>query len=1064
MNLKLLRSPIVVLMTCLLCHLNSVLAANAGESQSGKITIRGIVTDYDSEAPLAGVVVLEKGRENNAAITNSNGEYTLQVSSQNAVLEFSYLGYEKQTVEVHTQEIINVVLRSNPTAVDEVVVVGFGKQKKESLVSSISTINVKELKAPSSNLTNVIAGRIAGIISYQRSGEPGEDNAQFFIRGIGSFGAGKVDPLILIDGIESSNDDLARLQPDDISDFSVLKDATAAAVYGARGANGVILVNTKQGIDGKTKFNVRLETSISSNTQNFRMADNITYMQLANEAALTRDPLASLPYSLTKIDYTKAGANPLLYPNNDWMDLMIKDYTVNERFNFNVSGGGKKAKYYIAGTYNIDNGVLKNNSMNNFDNNIKLRNYSIRSNNTLSLTPSTEAILRVYGRFEDYEGPIGGGSGIFDMVRKANPVEFPAFYPAEMNPSANHILFGNKVVYGSTNTLYLNPYANMVSGYQRSNTSTINAQVEIKQDFGFWVPGLSVRGMGYVQRYASFASTRRYIPFYYQAVNVDGNISLSALNDGGPGSIGEQGREYLDYSPGEKYIDNRYYGEIAINYSHKFNDVHEVSGMLIGIGQSTIISAQNDNLESSLPRRNLGLSGRFSYMYDSRYLVEFNFGYNGSERFAKNNRWGFFPSIGGGWVISNESFFEPIKKQISNLKLRASYGIVGNDAIGDTNDRFFYMSNVNLNDWNYGYAFGTDWRYMRPGLSISRYANDQIGWEESRQLNVGLDLTVYGVEVSVDVFKQRRDKILMGRSYISGTMGLQASVVANTGQAESEGFEVAMNYNKFFKNQMWTQLRANLTYATSNVLVYDEPNYPANEYYRSRVGYPINQQWGYIAERLFIDEYEVENSPAQNFGSGKEAEYGAGDIKYRDVNGDGVINGNDMVPIGLPTSPEIIYGFGGSWGYKNFDVSLYFQGSARSSFFISPEQISPFVTGGGYQHGLLNAIAKSHWSEDNRDLYAFWPRLSTIQNNNNNQPSTWWLRDGSFLRLKSVEIGYNLPDKILGKIGLSGCRVYLSGSNLFVLSKFKEWDPEMGGNGLGYPIQRVFNVGVNLEF
>lgn len=1042
------------------------------------ITIRGVVTDYDTEETLIGVSVVEKNPSGGApahyTVTNLDGEYSLEVSSQNAVIIFSYIGYEQQEVAIGGKEIVNVTLKPESKMLDQLVVVGFGKQKKESLVSSISTISVKELKGPTSNLTTMLGGRISGIISYQRSGEPGQDNAQFFVRGVGSFGAGKVDPLILIDGIESSSSDLARLQPDDISDFSVLKDATAAAVYGARGANGVVLVNTKQGVDGTTKFKFRMENSISGNTENFKLADNITYMNLANEAALTRNPLSALPYSQSKIDYTKAGINPLLYPSNDWIDLMIKPTTMNQRFNVNITGGGKVARYYIAGTFNIDNGVLKNDKMNNFNNNVKVHNYSIRANNTINLTKSTEAIVRVYGRFEDSEGPIGGGSGVFNSVLKANPVSFPVTYPGALSPYTEHVMFGGGLLTGTTNTLFVNPYAEMVSGFQRYNSSTINVQLELKQDFGFLLEGLSARGMGYVQRYSDFASDRKYIPFYYRATDVNGDIYLTAINDGGATSVGETGREYLDYRSGNKNTESIYYGETAINYEHSFDKIHEVTGMLIGTIRNSLVSFynadknENESLENSLPRRNLGLSGRFSYMYDQRYLLEFNFGYNGSERFAKNNRWGFFPSVGGGWVISNESFFESLNKTISNLKLRASYGLVGNDQIGDLNDRFFYMSNVNLNRSDRGFNFGTNFDYSRPGVGISRYANAEIGWEESRQLNLGLDLTVKDFEFIIDAYTQNRSNILMERSYSPGTMGLEASMSANVGKAKSKGLDISVNYNKSFKNGMWTQLRGNFTYATNEVLVYDEPQYASNEYYRSRVGYPINQQWGYIAERLFVDDNEVANSPTQYFGSGKEAEYGAGDIKYRDVNGDGVINESDKVPIGLPTTPEIIYGFGGSFGFKNFDISAFFQGSARSSFFIDPKSISPFVLEKdeygaytGQQNGLLQIIANDHWSEDNRNLYAFWPRLSSIENNNNNQTSTWWMRKGDFLRLKTVELGYNLPASLARRIGISDLRVYLNANNLLSISSFKLWDTEMGGNGLGYPIQRSYNIGIS---
>lgn len=1020
------------------------------------VKISGNVMSSDNQ-PLVGVTVIVEGTVLGTT-TGLDGDYTLSVPA-GSVVTFSLLGYETKKFSADAPAQLRfVTLYEAATNIDDVVVVGFGTQKKESLVSSITTISPKELKGPTSNLTTMLAGRIPGMISYQCSGEPGQDNAQFFIRGIGSFGTGKVDPLILIDGIESSSTDLARLQPDDIATFSILKDATAAAVYGARGANGVVLVNTKSGEEGATRFTFRAENSISSNTRNFRLADNITYMELANEAAFTRNPLSPLTYSLSKIENTRKGANPILYPNNNWIKQMIKDYTMNQRFNASLAGGGKVARYYISGTFNIDNGVLRNNDANNFNNNVKLKNYSIRSNTDINLTKSTVAKVRVYGQFDDYTGPIGGGSQIFNSALLANPVAFPAYYPSSYSPNTSHIMFGSALVPNSTNTLYVNPYAQMISGYQTYSSSTIMAQLELEQDFSFLTEGLSARVMGYTQRYSYFSSSRQYNPFYYQATATDDGVQLRCLNPGGDGSIGTTGTEYLNYTPGEKKLNTVFYGEAAINYNRTFAEKHAVGGMLIGTIRHSV-TGDAATLEASLPSRNLGLSGRFSYAYDSRYFLEFNFGYNGSERFAQHNRWGFFPSVGAGWTISNEPFFESAKDIVRNLKIRASYGLVGNDQIGDVNDRFFYMSNVNLNDSNRGHSFGDNSPYTtKPGVSISRYANYKIGWEESRQLNVGLDVGLWDLTLMVDVYQQKRSNILLTRSYVPSTMGLQTNGSANVGKAETKGIDISLDYAKFFSNGFWTQVRGTFTFATSKITRYDEPAYAANEYYRSVVGQRIGQPYGYIAERLFIDDDEVANSPLQTFG-----EYEAGDIKYRDINGDGQITEADKVPIGHPTTPEINYGFGATMGYKGFDFSFYFQGSGRSSIFIDADACAPFIDrGNGLQSGLLKVIANDHWSEDNRNSYAFWPRLSDKTRANNNQTSTWWMRNGAFLRLKSIEIGYNLPDKVALKIGLKGLRVYANCSNLFSISQFKLWDPEMGGSGLGYPVQRTYNIGLNI--
>lgn len=1029
-----------------------------------KITVRGSIIDEDGN-PVPAAAVYLKGNTSSGTVSNDLGEFVITVPDDLAVLVFSSLGYVEQEVTVEGRRVLSIIMQTDSQMMEDAVVVGFAKQTKENVVSAVTSIKPAALKGPTSNLTTMIGGQVAGMISYQRSGEPGEDNAEFFIRGVGTFGAGKVDPLILIDGIESSNDDLARLQPDDISDFSVLKDASASAVYGARGANGVILVNTKSGMEGKTRFNFRAENSISTNTQNFQFADNITYMELANEAALTRNPLAPLTYSREKIEHTRRGDNPILYPDNNWIDQLIKPYTMNQRFNLNISGGGRVARYYLAGTFNIDNGVLRNSSMNNFNNNISLKNYSVRSNTDLQLTKTTVATVRMYAQFNDYHGPVGGGSAIFNAAMASNPVAFPAVYPQEYAPGVTHPMFGSALMPNSTSQLYRNPYAQMVSGYQIYNESNISAQIEFRQDFGFLTPGLTARVMGYTKRYAYTASSRSYSPFYYWANQTSQGVVLMPYNEGGDGSIGNQGTEYLNYTEGEKKVNTEYYGEAVVNYDRTFADRHQVTGMLLG----TIKHSQVGNagsLEKSLPYRNLGLAGRFTYNYDKRYLVEFNFGYNGSERFAANHRWGFFPSIAGGWIISNEKFYGPgLKKVLSNLKLRASYGLIGNDQIGSDEDRFFYLSNVNLNETgDRSGIFGENFGYNRPGVLLTRYANYDIGWETSKQLNIGLDMTLADINFIFEVFRQDRSNILLERTNIPYTMGLHAAVKANTGAATSHGVDLSAEYNKSFANGWWTALRANFTYAANEITAYDEPIYNDNEYYRSRLGYPIDQQWGYVAERLFVDDEEVDNSPTQNFG---DVPVQAGDIKYKDMNGDGQITEADKIPIGYPVVPEINYSFGGSVGFKNFDFSLYFQGSARSSIFIAPDKISPFVmrTGEGeegMQNGLLKVIADDHWSEDNRNLYAFWPRLTDRNNPNNTQPSTWWMRNGSFLRLKSVELGYTLPAKTAQKIKLSNLRVYVNASNLFCISSFKLWDPEMGGNGLGYPLQRVYNIGINL--
>lgn len=1013
--------------------------------QASKRNLTGKVIDEKGES-LPGVTVLVVGTPR-GVITDADGTFTIDVLETDK-LQFTFIGMQEQTIAVAKKKEMFVIMKGQTNALDEVVVTAFGTQKKESVIGSITTVNPGELQIPSSNLTTAFAGKIAGMISYQRSGEPGADDADFFIRGVTTFGGvgtTRANPLMLIDGMEVTKTDISRLNVDDIQNFSVMKDATATALYGARGANGVISITTKEGREGAAKLNVRFDTRISTPTENVELADPITYMNLRNEAVLTRDPLGVIPYSQDKIAKTASGYDPVLYPATDWQDQLMKDMTVNYRLNLNVSGGGKVASYYIAASMAKDRGNLKVPSVSNFSNNIDLTTTSLRANVNINLTKTTKLITRLSGTFDDYTGPISGGTAVYNTIMKTNPVLFPAFYNKTTETQyVKHILFGN---YGDGN--YKNPYADLVKGYKDYSRSTMFAQFEVKQDLNMLTDGLNFRAMVNTTRNSFFDVSRQYKPFYYSAVGIDeitGEYSLEALNI-------DKGKEYLGYTEGKKTLSSIFYLEAALNYSKMINEKHDISGLLVYTMRDRL-NGNAGSIHTSLAFRNIGLSGRATYGYDKRYYAEVNFGYNGSERFAANNRFGFFPSAGVAWSISNEDFFSGIKDKITNLKLRASYGMVGNDAIGSDSDRFFYLSDVNMDNGDRGATFGVDGGRTLKGISIGRYANPEISWEISYKSNFALDMTLYDkLTVVAEVFHEKRTNILMKRAHIPTTMGLSATVNANVGEAKSQGLDLSMNYNHIFNNDFWIQAMLNLTYATSEYVKIEEPVY--DEYWKSKVGYSLGQQFGYIADRLFIDDEEVANSPVQSFG-----EYAGGDIKYHDTNGDGKITSLDQVPIGYPTTPEIVYGFGASLGYKSLDFSMFFQGSARSSFWVDPKATSPFQE----ETQLLKVYADNHWSEENRDIYALWPRLSPSLNKNNIERSTWFMQDGTFLRLKQMEVGYTLPASISQKLHLAKLRVYLSGSNLLAWSNFKLWDVEMAGNGLGYPLQRVFNVGVNLSF
>lgn len=1017
-------------------------------------TVKGVIYEEETGEPMPGATVSVEG-STRGVMTDLDGSFELTGVKPTDKLKFECLGKETQVLQVGTMTNFVVKLKNAANELDEVTVVAFGKQRKESVIGSISTVDVKTLKVPSSNLTTALAGNVAGVIAYQRTGEPGQDNADFFVRGITTFGA-NTSPLILIDNIELTSTDLARLQPDDIESFSIMKDATATALYGARGANGVIFVTTKRGQEGPAKIFARVETSISAPTDVVELADPVTYMKSYNEAISTRDPLGELMYTYDKIEQTgKPGANRLIYPANDWYDMLFKDFATSYRANVSARGGGKVATYYVSGAYTEDTGVLKVDKRNSFNNNIDDKNYTLRSNVDINVTPTTKLAVRLTGNFRDYQGPLNGGSDVYRQVMHSDPVLFPAYYPVDdEHVGIQHIMFGNY-----EDGSYINPYANLVKGYKNYQRSQMIAAVQLEQDLKFITKGLSFMTLFNLTRLSEFTVNRQFNPYWYRLDRYDSYTGEYHVN-----RINENGTDYLTYSESGKTVKNTMYSETRLNYNRSFGK-HDVTGLLV-FTASESLTANAGSLQLSLPSRNAGLSGRFTYGYDKRYFVEYNFGYNGSERFHKSHRWGFFPSAGLAWMMSNEKWFKPLTKVVSNLKLRYSYGLVGNDNIGSSSNRFYYLSEMSMNNSGLGATFGETRNVSYNGIGVVRYANEAITWEKSYMSNYALELGLFKkLDIIAEYFTEHRTDIFMQRADIPNTMGLQAAVYGNIGQARSKGIDIQADYKQAWASGLWASARANFTYSTGKYDVYEEPTYP--ESYRQHAGRSIRQTWGYIAERLFVDDEDAANSPSQAaFGS----QYGGGDIKYTDVNGDGVITNADMVPIGYPTSPEIIYGFGVSLGHKGFDFSVFFQGLGRESFWIDATSAystkynkygtAPFVNNGQ----LLKAYSDSHWSEDNRDIYALYPRYSAYENHNNTQVSTWWMRDGSFVRLKQMEFGYTLPQKLTNKIHIDNLRVYFQGNNLLCWSKFKLWDPELAGEGFNYPIQRTFNIGVNVTF
>jgi len=1031
------------------------------------ITVTGTVRDSKG-TPLPGANISVEGDAKRGTVTDNNGKFILDVKT-GAIIRVSFIGFVAQKFTVsNDNKVFNVILVEDVKQADEVVVTAFGKkERREAIVGSVTTVKPADLKIPASNLTNALAGQAAGIIGYQPTGQPGQDNAQFFIRGVTTFGY-KVDPLILIDNIELSTNDLARLQVDDIASFSILKDASATALYGARGANGVILVSTKSGKVGKPVINVRLENSVSKNTQSIEIADPITYMRLFNEATASRSPLLPPPFNEDKITNTlntinqTRGYNQYVYPAVDWLKMLIKPSANTQRGNMSVSGGTPFAKYYVGGSYNLDHGNLREDIANNNSNNIKFTNYQLRSNVNLNLTKTTEVILRFSGSFSDYSGP-QTTSGAFatdeyNLALHTSPVAFPAYFaPDSANRGVQHILFGKPNNPGVPAT---NPYAELLRGYKTSSESRMSAQLELNQGLSFLTDGLNFHGIFNTNRYSYFDASYVYKPFYYTIGSYDKASDVYTLQwlNPNPGDA----IEYLQYYGGTPVLQTQVYIQANLDYNKQLGD-HNLSGTVIWTRQQT----RNSNVSTlidALPHRNLGLAGRAAYNFRSKYFAEFNFGYNGSERFSAEHRYGFFPTIGAGWLISGEKFFQPLSGIFDRLKIRGSYGLVGNDAISDR--RFFYASNVNLNGGGYA-VFGANAAYSHGGVSILNYADPNVTWETSRQANVALEMTLFrNLNITAEFYNYNRYNILQKRSYIPSTSGLEADIYANLGKANSKGIDLSVDYKRNIGKNWLISGRGNFTLAADKYTYYEEPNYP--EPWRHMVGQPIRAGYGYIADRLFVDDAEAASSPTQIFSSGGKAPKG-GDIKYHDLNGDGIIDERDKTFIGYPQVPQIVYGYGLSVQYKNFDVSAFFQGQAKVSFFIDPTRVSPFIASpDAYVYGdtqVLKQFADSHWSVENQDLYALYPRLGTTKSDveNNMQPSTWWLRNGAFMRLKSAELGYSLPGSVSKKLGIKNLRIYLNGLNLITWSSFKLWDPELGGNGFNYPIQKVYNIGLNVN-
>lgn len=1024
-----------ILKICLACLLLLPSAIARGQ---GQIVVKGVVVD-ESDTPVIGATVLVKNTVAGTS-TSVDGSYTIKASGTD-VLVFSYLGYKSQEIPVNNRTQINVKLAADAEVVEDVVVVGYGTQKKTSVVGAISTVDVGNLKFPSSNLSTNLAGNLAGVVAVTRSGEPGKNGAaEFYIRGVSSF-KGTVTPLVLVDGIER---DLDLVDTDDIESFSILKDASASAVYGVRGANGVILITTKKGNVGRPEIKIRAEAGITQPTRLPEFTNSYQWARMYNEASgtnrYTEDDLAAY----------RSGADPDLYPNVDWIDALYKSIASNQRVNASITGGGDVARYYISGSFYNESSIFRNaGDRYDYDSSINYNKFNFRANVDLNLTKTTVLNLNLANVYEKSFAPGRATGDIWSYAFATSPNAFPVEY-------------SDGTISAPATATGFNPWNLLVhSGYQEQFWNSAQSLIGITQNLDMITKGLSanVKFSWDAWNYQIQKRTKEPKQYHAQGRDENGNLIF--------GNPIYQGTESLAYEHGASSKITTYV-EGSINYNRVFADDHRVGAMFL-YNHKIMRQTFGGDAKTSLPYKNQGIAARVTYAFRDKYMVEFNMGYNGSENFAAGHRFGFFPAVSGGWMISEESFWKPLKKVFNNFKIKASYGLVGNDQIG-SDDRWLYLATINSGN---SFVMGEAGNTGGTGISVGRPANLDFSWEEEKKLNAGIEFTLFDqLRVQADYFKTHRTGILMQRGGLPGIAGMQVGgklPYVNIGETENQGVDMSLEWNKKF-GEWYLTARGNFTYNRNKLINNDEPDWKYR--YQNRIGKPYGkgaaQPWGLVALGLFESEEEIANSPVQTFG-----EYRVGDIKYQDVNGDGRIDSNDQVYLGYTTLPEITYGFGFTAQWKGLDMNVFFQGVGHVNFFLGGASIkSPFSSSNLERSAIQKDVWDNGWRSDRtaaENARATYPRLSwggAAGSANNSQTSSWWQRNGAFLRLKNVEVGYTFPKAWMVRSGfVKSLRVYVSANNLCTFSDFKLWDPEMGSaDGGSYPPNRIISIGLNANF
>ena len=1031
---------IITLILCLFClggaataSPDRTAAAPDTQARSSQLKVSGIIKD-DAGSPLIGVTIVVKGTSS-GSVSNSDGSYTITVPYAEATLMVSYIGYAPQEINVNNRTRIDITMVEDSKALEEVVVVGYNVQKKETITGSISTITTKDLKqSTTANINNALAGRMPGLLVNQfNGGEPGNDAAQLNIRGKSTYG--KSDVIMIVDGIER---DMDFVDADDIATFSILKDATATALYGVRGANGIILITTKRGTEMTApQIRVKAEFGITQPVQLPELANASQWIDYYNE--LYRDSGSTeMPIS----DYARqmylSGRDPDLYPNVDWVNTIFKDLAMTGRVHASVTGGSPKIRYYVSASYYTEGGMFNVADNDRYDAQMNFNKYSFRSNIDIDITKSTQLGLSLSTQYTTKNAPCTSTNDLYAYTMYVTPVATPTVY-------------SNGMLAIPQESGSVNPY-NMLNntGYRRYNTMVAQSLLSLTQDFSDIItPGLkaNVKFAWDAQNATLLERAMSPVTYYATGRDENGELMLTAANP--------NGSNYMKLATSDSSGTTAINFEGSLIYERLFAEDHRVSGMFL---YSVRSKSKNRPLNyiDAYPTKNMGIAGRFTYAFRDKYFAEFNFGYNGSENFAPGKRYGFFPSYAVGYMISNEKFWEPLRDKINILKIRASYGKIGNDEIGGSR-RFAYNTTMNTNAG--GFLFGDLGQTSLPGYSTGEYGNPDVAWEEATKADVGIELGLFNkIKIQADYFYEKREGIFIQRESTPSVVGTKTAQWVNLGRMKNQGFDMSLEFDHSFNKDFSISARGNFTYNRNKKLYDDKPDQIWK--YQNLAGFANNQQFGLIAECLFESEEDIANWPKQDFGTVRP-----GDIKYRDVNGDGVVNTFDKVAIGYTLVPEINYGFGASLKWKGIDVSVFFSGVGHVTRIIQGQNLFGASSTILRMGQIFEDVAKNRWTLDNQNPNAPYPRLSLNKVDNNQQLSTYWQRDMSFLRLKDAEIGYTLPESMTKKWGLSKIRFYIQGKNLVTFSDFKLWDPEVNANyGNVYPLIRTFAIGANVNF